>query len=263
MPNAIIFSGGGTSSAYAAGCITRLPFAAHRRVDEVCGASAGAIIAALFIMGFSADSMLEILDETVKTAFKGNWNPLGGIIGAKYSADDLREALKPYIPDTRRVDDFGRQRLLIGITQLDPVDAIAAPGHWSLLQAVVTSCLAPSYFPIEDYADGGLVANTPLHLVSPTARVLALRAGPELPEGYDFLPFTPLTDRKQWVELAIDAQWSWQKPLFRGEIRDHSYHTDADLADVTVARSSFEDGVKEADAVAFNFAWMMEHYGRR
>lgn len=153
------------------------------KFDLIVGTSVGSILASALAKEIPAVSLPEIFVRQGKKIFGGRWNQLPfvnalnlGIFQARYSAKGLISVLStPDMLDQTVIGDL-RHRLLIPTINLTKGSAqfFKTPhlptyrndGRVRLIDAVVASSSAPTYFPIyrfsnNRYADGGLVANSP------------------------------------------------------------------------------------------------------
>lgn len=174
-------SGGGFRGLFTAKILEHLERMAGcplaRKFDLIAGTSVGSILAAAVakelpterLPGLFIDHGQDIFKRKSATGYKG-------LFKAQYSADSLKALLtqEDMLGHTRFQDL--RHRLMIPAVNLTKGSAqyfktqhnsrFMSDGRRQLVDAVMASAAAPTYFPIytfEDqrYADGGLVANSP------------------------------------------------------------------------------------------------------
>jgi NTE family protein len=138
--------------------------------ESVSGASAGAIVGALYAAGKSPQEMLQFVkDSSLLKLFKVGL-PLNGLAKLTY----VRDQLKTYIPG----DDFAQlqRRLFVAIANLNTGECEMR--HEGVLSEVVmASCSIPLVFkPVEIngnwYVDGGLLNNMPVAPLLPHSDIL-------------------------------------------------------------------------------------------
>jgi len=207
----LAIDGGGIRGTFAASVLERLEehFGAPitSRFDLIVGTSTGSIIAAALAAGMTAGQTLDFYRKWGPHIFHNNragtWGNFRRSIrqmlwSSKYNNKRLREALTACGMDKLSFGDI-EHRCLLAITSYDlnKGDPITfrtehlqhgeCHPDWSLLDAVVCSCAAPTFFPpvaIGDglYADGGLWANNPALVALAEARRLARFQGNPLDE---------------------------------------------------------------------------------
>ncbi len=138
--------------------------------DHVAGASAGAIVGALYAAGYSPPEMLEFFIK--KNPFRLSKVAIAkpGIIDTAKVVADFEE----YFPENS-FEALGRELRVVAtdLTRGEPVEFHSGP----LIPAVLASSSFPLMFtPIEVagrvYADGGIVSNFPAELLAGRCRVL-------------------------------------------------------------------------------------------
>lgn len=138
------------------------------RVQAYSGASAGAIVAVLSSLGFSGIEIEEKFRDTLPIAFKPKpWWKFPGIIGSKYSNENLREALAMALGPAnlrKRMCDLPTP-VFIPVTDLTLMKSKVydCDDEDLVLDVLEKTCAAPTYFdPVDQrYVDGGVWANNP------------------------------------------------------------------------------------------------------
>lgn len=140
--------------------------------DAVSGASAGAIIGALYASGRTPEEMMDFVkDVTLLKIFKVGL-PIGGLTNLTY----LKKRLSSYLAE----DNFEhlQKPLFIALSNLNTGECeIRHSGQ--LFNVIMASCAIPLVFkPVEidgnQYVDGGLLSNLPL---APLTEVTDFRIG--------------------------------------------------------------------------------------
>eukprot|EP01114_Cavostelium_apophysatum_P012442 TRINITY_DN2784_c0_g1_i1.p1 TRINITY_DN2784_c0_g1~~TRINITY_DN2784_c0_g1_i1.p1 ORF type:complete len:346 (-),score=82.17 TRINITY_DN2784_c0_g1_i1:47-1084(-) len=144
-------------------------------VDMFAGASAGSIVSAALCSGLTPAQTYDMWMDTAPKIFVEGYfrkfSTLNSTIGAAYNADTLQSLLSNTIGDKK----LGQleKKILIPSFRLDPPTKRWSPTYFHnfpgseftdlpLLDAVLRSAAAPTYFPIRDgYVDGGTFANNP------------------------------------------------------------------------------------------------------
>lgn len=163
---ALVLSGGGIRGMAHIGFIKALQ--EHGiRVDRVAGASAGALVGALFCNGNSTDDMLALFKET--PLFRYNYFSINkpGLI----DTDRYYSVLKGYLMH----DSFEELNLPlhVGATNLQE-GYLREFNRGALIKPLLASAsLSPVFSPVEIegqlYADGGILSNFPLEFVEQKA----------------------------------------------------------------------------------------------
>ena len=173
----ITLNGGGIRSVFTAQLLARIETEAPGFLDSadlIVGTSGGAIVAAA-LARYSAAEVVDIFrNDGAKIFPDDNFiddiKDLFDLIGAKYPSEPLREVLVKYLGDLK-LGDVKRKTLITAF------DLEHESGHWqpvvfhnmgsrksspelSLVDAVMRSTAAPTYFPIErgpasKFIDGG------------------------------------------------------------------------------------------------------------
>ncbi len=148
----------------------------YKHFDFIVGTSTGAIIASLLAIETSAEDIRKMYEKDIKEIFSNKMKRKIPYYGAKYSKEALTCKAKEYFKDLT----FNEIKVPLLITSVDinnmkarlhksPYDkSLSERSDESLASAVIASCSAPSYFPIEEklknssmLVDGGIVANNP------------------------------------------------------------------------------------------------------
>jgi len=187
--------GGGVRAIIQATLLQRLNILFPNMLDEVdmyAGSSAGSIVASALCNGLTPDQTYAMWMETAPKIFLEGYlrkiTSIDSVIGSSYDANILQQNLSSTIGE-KKLKDLPK-KILIPSFNLDP------PGHgllnprsehrWQpeyfhnfpdseslelpLMDAVLRSAAAPTYFPIRDgYVDGGTFANNPAMAAISTA----------------------------------------------------------------------------------------------
>ncbi|UCF67051.1 MAG: patatin-like phospholipase family protein [Acidobacteriota bacterium] len=187
----IVLSGGGTRGIAHIGVLRAL---AEQGIfpDGVAGASAGAIVGALYAAGYAPAEMLEFFVK--KNPFRLSKVTIAkpGIIDTEKVKADFEE----YFPEDS-FEALGKRLRVVAtdLTRGEPVEFDSGP----LIPAVLASSSFPGMFtPMEDgermLADGGIVSNFPAELLQGRCRVLL---------GVHVNPFIELTRSELNSSLAV------------------------------------------------------------
>lgn len=227
----LVFAGAGARYPVYAGALLALEQAGLlSEVEAVAGASTGALVAALFSLGYTPDEIAEaaleldfaswldasVLTGPVRLLTRYGWHP----------AHTLRSQLERYIKrKTGRADSTfmdcstaGHKQLFIvgsNVTQCSArifPDAISQ--HLSLVDALRISLSVPLLFatvPYQGdlYVDGGLMDNYPLHLFDAPGRVNAATLGFQVehtPRSASSRVWTPQSYFSNLYELSMRRQ---------------------------------------------------------
>jgi uncharacterized protein len=181
----LTLDGGGIRGLLSAVLLERLE-AAHpgflAQIDLFAGTSTGSILALGLAAGIDPVRGRQLYEEQGPAIFNRSlWHvlrSLGGLVGARYNSERLREVLQLQFGDTLLADL--PRRVLIPTFDLDNEPTTSRqPRAWkakffhnfpgpdsdaghSVVDVAVRSCSAPTYLPIyQGYIDGGVVANNP------------------------------------------------------------------------------------------------------
>jgi NTE family protein len=130
------------------------------RIDEVAGASAGAIIGLLYASGGSG-KVVRFLESAKSRIFTGK-NILASITPRVLFAR-LEETLREHVPE-KRFEDLGIRLSVIATQIIDGKMTVLSSGD--PVRAVLASAAFPGVFPVqiikgEPYVDGGVTRNLP------------------------------------------------------------------------------------------------------
>jgi patatin-like phospholipase/acyl hydrolase len=148
------------------------------RFDAIAGTSVGGLIGLALASGKSAKAVLEVMQRVGPTVFLrkrgGVWRM---VLGPKFAAAPLKKHVDELLIG-KRLGDLTQPVLIpsISLATGEPKLFRAFPGRrdpdsaTSLVDVALATSAAPAYFPphkIGDdlFADGGLIANAPDHLV--------------------------------------------------------------------------------------------------
>lgn len=173
--NIVSIEGGGIRGVYAAVLLLRLEAMMPgflSRTSLFAGTSTGGILALGLAYGLTPEQLRTLYVERAGDIFKKRM--FGGLWGAKYSADGLRNALEDVFGDAqlRHLEKL----VLIPAFDLDaPENEYAMRGgrpkffepvgdaRERIVDVALATSAAPTYFPAHNgYIDGGLVANNPV-----------------------------------------------------------------------------------------------------
>ena len=156
------------------------------KVNCIVGVSSGSMVGGMIAAGITAEKILNIFQEGMKTIFKKQkksicscwglnqpkycnsvlWNTIYDVIGdSKFK--DLKKDFICYSYDTKH----SRPNIFINNTNCDENDILTSNnqdhyiiknGNHSIADAIYQSCLAPTYFHNENgVIDGGIMSNNP------------------------------------------------------------------------------------------------------
>lgn len=162
MTTVHVFAGGGVRGIGSLVLAEKLAF----QPDMICGTSTGSIIAAARAIGYSYSEIKNLYLEHVKTIFKPNYVGFGGMFAPKYKAKNLEKVIR-FIFSNRTNKDCEKCLMInaYNITQDKPKYWKSWDNEeWSVADAVIASCSAPTYFvphKIKDcqFVDGGMESN--------------------------------------------------------------------------------------------------------
>lgn len=176
--------GGGVRAIIQTSILKRIQESFPTVIDEVdmfVGVSAGSIVAAALSCGLSASQTYDMFLNTAPLIFSQNLGrklrTIDSLIGASYDTESLASNLSKTIGD-KTIGDLPK-KLMIPSFNLDPPPSEDGTKRWApeyfhnldnstnkstlVLDAVMRSAAAPTYFPIrEGYVDGGTFANNPV-----------------------------------------------------------------------------------------------------
>ena len=164
----LALAGGGVKGAAHVGVFKALE---EHNIEATCvaGTSAGALAAAFYAAGYSADEIMEIFTRKDLFKFKGfSWSKPGLIEAEKYLG-----FIKDYFGD-KHFEDLNKElhAVTTDLVQGTSVDFNSGP----LLKPLIASCAFPFVFaPVElngtIYCDGGVINNFPVELVTPNSEI--------------------------------------------------------------------------------------------
>lgn len=174
----LAIDGGGIRGIYASHILERIQnefnVVFHDDFKIIAGTSTGSIIAAAISLGIPISKITKLYREEGSKIFKPRRLSLWGTIDSRYSSEPLRLALTSVFKDATLSD--AKTKLIIPATDIgngcvhvfkSPYDErFVRDKNVKVVDAVLASCSAPSYFPpqrVDNYqlCDGGLWANNP------------------------------------------------------------------------------------------------------
>lgn len=144
------------------------------KFDLIIGTSTGGIIAAAAATGVSLEKVVALYEDQAANIFSKKPMAFGGYVRSKYRSEPMRELLEQ-IFDSQTMS-AARTRLVLPTTDISNGNVFVIKSPYlpsfvrdkdiKLVDAVMASCAAPSYFDpvkVHEYllADGGLWANNP------------------------------------------------------------------------------------------------------
>ena len=177
--------GGGLRGVFAANLLQRIRDAYglrfHEAFDLIVGTSSGSITAAALAIDYPLEKVTELFDDSAGHVFKKRWFGAFGLFAARYDKASLAAELGKVFGERRMSDALSL--LLIPATNIETggihlfasrylnVDRgfVTDTTHVKMVDAVLASCAAPSFFSPhvidgELLVDGGLWANNPAML---------------------------------------------------------------------------------------------------
>jgi len=134
------------------------------KIDEVAGASAGAIVGLLYASGGSrkVDDFLEMAKSTIFTP-----KNILSVITPKALFARLEKKLREYVPE-RGFEDLGTRLSVIATSLVEGRMTVLAEGD--PVKAVLASSAYPGVFPVQviagrAYVDGGVTRNVPVDVL--------------------------------------------------------------------------------------------------
>ena len=188
----LAIDGGGIRGIYASHVLDRIQNAFgtefHRDFDLIAGTSTGSIIAAALAFEIPISDVTKLYREQGPLIFSPRRWSFGGALFPRYTSDPLRSALNDVFQDATLSD--AKTKLIIPATDIGNGgvhvfksaydESFVRDRDVKVVDAVVASCSAPSYFAparVGPYqlSDGGLWANNP-SLVAVTEALTRLGA---------------------------------------------------------------------------------------
>lgn len=253
----LALSGGGYRGLFTATILAELEQRAGEslanKFDLIAGTSVGSILAAALAKKIPAANLPDLFLKYGPEIFNGYWKQfpiIGGLnlgfFASRYSAKGLRKVLSaPDLLNETRFKDLNH-RLLIPSVNLSKgtaqffktqhINEYEFDGRVPLVDAVMASAAAPTYFPVHRfndsrYADGGLVANSPafvafheahyklqqpierIHVVSIGTMNKAVTMDPRTPLNIGLLSGLGLRFWKGWRQRVFEVTLAAQEGL--------------------------------------------------
>lgn len=203
------------------------------RADLLAGTSTGAVLAVGIAAGLAPEAIARIYMERGREVFKETiWDvtDVDRLVRADYRADNLERVLSETFGD-RTLGEIDR-RILVAAFDLDSGEVTkegvrswkpkffhnfeepgSADRDQSIVDVLMRSCAAPTYFPVhQGYIDGGVVANNPS--MCALAQSLNAETGGRRTDDISLLSIGTGANPR-YLE-TVDGDWGyaqWLKPL--------------------------------------------------